>query len=36
MDVREIGWSDMDWIHLLHDGDQWRAVMNMVMNLRVQ
>jgi hypothetical protein len=27
MDVREIGWGDMDWIHLLHDRDQWRAVV---------
>jgi hypothetical protein len=35
MDVREIGWDDMDWIDLAHDRDQWRAPMNMVMNLQV-
>jgi hypothetical protein len=22
MDLREIGWGGMDWIHLAHDGDQ--------------
>jgi hypothetical protein len=25
----------MDWIHLAQDGDQWRALVNTVMNLRV-
>jgi hypothetical protein len=29
---REIGWGDMDWIDLA-DRDQWRALVNMVMNL---
>jgi hypothetical protein len=33
MDLREIGWSDMDWIVLAEDWDQWRAIVNMVMNL---
>jgi hypothetical protein len=33
MDLREIGWSCMDWIHL--DRDQWRDLVNTVMNLRV-
>jgi hypothetical protein len=33
MDIREIGWEDMDWIHLAWDRDQWRAVVNVVMNL---
>jgi hypothetical protein len=23
MDLREIGWEDVDWIHLAHDRDQW-------------
>jgi hypothetical protein len=35
MDLRNIGWVDMDRIHLAQDRDQWRAVMNTVMNLRV-
>jgi hypothetical protein len=35
MDLREIGWGDMDWIDLAQDRDKWRAFVNMVMNLRV-
>jgi hypothetical protein len=35
MDLREIGWSGMDWIDLAQDRDQWRAFVNTVMNLRV-
>jgi hypothetical protein len=35
MDLREIDWSDMDWIHLAQDRDQWRALVNMVIKLRV-
>jgi hypothetical protein len=34
MDLREIEWDDMDWIYLAKDGDWWRAVLNMVMNLQ--
>jgi hypothetical protein len=30
-----IGWGGMDWIDLAQDRDQWRALMNTVMNLRV-
>jgi len=33
MDLREIGWKGVDWIYLAQDRDQWRAVMNTVMNL---
>jgi hypothetical protein len=35
IDLREIGWGGMDWIDLAHDRDQWRALVNTVMNLRV-
>jgi hypothetical protein len=35
MDVREIGWGDMDWSDLAWDREQWRALLNTVMNLRV-
>jgi hypothetical protein len=33
--LREIGWDGMDWIDLASDRDQWRALVNTVMNLRV-
>jgi hypothetical protein len=33
--LREIGWDGMDWINLAEDSDRWRALVNMVMNLRV-
>jgi hypothetical protein len=35
MDLREIGWEDMDWMHLGQDKDQRRALVNTVINLRV-
>jgi hypothetical protein len=35
MNLREIGWDGMDWIDLAQDRDQWRALMNTVINLRV-
>jgi hypothetical protein len=28
-------WDGMDWIDLAQDRNQWRALMNTVMNLRV-
>jgi hypothetical protein len=31
----EIEWDGMDWIDLVQDRDQWRTLVNMVMNLRV-
>jgi hypothetical protein len=33
MDLREIGFGDVDWIHWAQDRDRWRALVNMVMNL---
>jgi hypothetical protein len=35
MALREIGWGNVDWIQLAQDRDQWRALVNTVMNLRV-
>jgi hypothetical protein len=35
MDLGEIGWDGVDWIDLVQDRDQWRALVNMVMNLRI-
>jgi hypothetical protein len=35
MDLREIGWDGRDWIHLAQDMDQWRALVNTVMELPV-
>jgi hypothetical protein len=37
MDLREIRveWDGMDWIDLAQDRDQWRALVNVVMNLWV-
>ncbi|PNF36118.1 hypothetical protein B7P43_G10966, partial [Cryptotermes secundus] len=28
MELREIGWDGMDWINLVQDRDQWRALVN--------
>jgi hypothetical protein len=33
--LRNIGWGGMDWIDLPQDRDQWKALVNTVMNLRV-
>jgi hypothetical protein len=33
--ILERGWNGMDWIDLAQDRDQWRALVNMVMNLWV-
>jgi hypothetical protein len=35
MDLREIGFGGVDWIRLAQDRDEWRAVVSVVMNLRV-
>jgi hypothetical protein len=35
MDLREIGWDAMDLIDVAQNRDQWRALVNTVMNLWV-
>jgi hypothetical protein len=35
MHLRETGWKVVDWMHLSQDMDQWWAVVNTIMNLRV-
>jgi hypothetical protein len=35
IDLRERGWDGVDWVDLAQDRDQWRALVNTVMNLRV-
>jgi hypothetical protein len=35
MELTAIGWDGMVWIDLAQDRDQWRAIVNTVMNLRV-
>jgi hypothetical protein len=35
MDLKELEWGGMDWIDLAQHRDQWRVLMNTVMNLRV-
>jgi hypothetical protein len=33
--LRKIGWGCTDWIDLAQDRNQWRALVNIVTNLRV-
>jgi hypothetical protein len=35
MDIMEIGWEGVDWIHLAQDRDEWRTLVNTVIKLRV-
>jgi hypothetical protein len=32
MDLRKIEWDGTDWIEMAQDRDQWRALVNTVMN----
>jgi hypothetical protein len=36
MDLGEIVCGDVDWIVVVKDRNKWRALVNVVMNLRVQ
>jgi hypothetical protein len=35
IDFREIGWDGVKWMDLVQDREQWRALVNTVMNFRV-
>jgi hypothetical protein len=35
MDLREMRWEGVNWIHLAQDKDQWQAPVNTIMNLKV-
>jgi hypothetical protein len=35
MELREVGWGDVDWIDVAQDRNRWRAIVNLVLNLRV-
>jgi hypothetical protein len=35
MDLREVGWGDVDCIGLPQDRNRWRALVNSVLNLPV-
>jgi hypothetical protein len=36
MDLREIGWDGVELIDMAQDRDQWRALVNTVLNLWIQ
>jgi hypothetical protein len=35
IDLREIGWDGVDWIDMAQHRNQWRVLVNTVLNLRV-
>jgi len=35
MELQEVGFEGMDWIDLAQDRYRWRALVNLVLNLRV-
>jgi hypothetical protein len=36
IDLRKVEWEDVDWIHPAQGRDQLRALVNTIMNLRIQ
>jgi hypothetical protein len=35
MDLRDIGWQVGEWVQLAQDRNQWRTIVNAVMNLMI-
>jgi hypothetical protein len=35
LNLREVGWGDVEWIGLAQDRNRWRALVNSVLNLLV-
>jgi hypothetical protein len=35
MDLREVGWEGVDWMHLAQDRNQWQTLVSAVMKLQV-
>jgi hypothetical protein len=35
MNVREVGWEGVEWIHLAQDRDHWRDLVNTIINHQV-
>jgi hypothetical protein len=35
INLSEVGWGGRDWIDIAQDRDQWRALVNTIMNIRV-
>jgi hypothetical protein len=35
MVLMEIGWEGVDWLYLAQDRNQWQAIVNTVMKIRI-
>jgi len=35
LDLQKVGWGGVDWIEFAQDTERWRALVNVVINLRV-
>jgi hypothetical protein len=36
VDLKEMGWVSIEWIHLAQDSVWWWALVNMIMNLLIK
>jgi hypothetical protein len=35
IDIGEVGWESVDWIHLAHSRENWRALVNTMVKLGI-